>query len=144
MEKNVITMHVLSKDIAQTLWDKGVKVDSYFWWYKDPQTGNIFCTVKGYDSEYPYCELDKLYPTPMLSELLDLMPKHLEKKYAKDNASYSVGLVDNGWGKWECRYSDVFPIDGTVYLCKHSSTKAVDAVGKTLLWLIDNGYYKPV
>lgn len=140
-----IKEHVVSKDLAQDLWDKGVKVDSYFTWFKDTKYNNGYFVTN--EHEEIHVPGDLLYPAPMLSELLDLMPVEFKTNIAGFEEHFLHHLYksyDNSNPKVLRYYSQYMDYVEDSYLDNQIfiDPKAVDAVGKTLLWLIDNGYYK--
>jgi len=142
-----IEEHVLSKELARNLWDKGVKVeDSAFVWYEETPINkdyNGVLTRTELDTTEFYGYIKKrnvpyaMLPAPMLSELLNLMPEPIEHKNINDMSSWRLTYLNV---ESLNEYTFAYYTHSKILFVSGEDPKAVDAVSKTLLWLIDNGY----
>ncbi len=143
---------VLSRELAEKLVELGVELNTWFWWWKSPD-GQTYFPSDYEQQEYKDYDI-RICPAPTTDELLAVMPRELKfEKYWDNGNDRTYDLIlhtdTNPFketiyccGYYDFSDEDFFTEIGDQYVDTMDAKKPVDAVGKTLIWLIENGYYE--
>lgn len=129
---------VANLELSKRLDELGVKIDSYFYWYKNPNSNEFkifhhhrFELVQGSENY-------EFYPAYTVAELGIIIPHILQSKNTTQSDSH-FETFKNENNQWI-----------VTYVLKHSMPPVIAILGDTeanarakmLIWLIENGYVK--
>lgn len=99
---------VPDREICQEAQNKGVKIDSNFWWKKDEN--KPYLVLK--NSRYFNSKGNIICPAPLTDEILEKLPEVIKK----EGIIYRINIFKED-GVWFVKY---YYCDGEVYLSRYS------------------------
>lgn len=114
-----------SLEVSKELWERELRVDSYFYWTKDIHNPD-FPDCEYMIAPFRYEVIEGEYPSYLLHELLDIMERlhchrhkidHIADAYHYHNERFNQHTMHETYGN-----------------------NSADAVGRCLIYLIENGY----
>lgn len=138
--------HCLSIDLAQKLKEFGFKQDSLFYWIFFESINRPMILFSHYDYAVSKTNHAVIYSAFTASELGEMLPKYISIGAKKNKKIFQLYFAKNEHSTWFVEYQEfsLRNLDCYEMLCQRSDETEVGARAKMLIYLIEEGYYKPL